>query len=682
VDGRVEDGHLLFDRNGSGAVLLEHLNDALALCQTGLGVGVQVGAELREGLQLTVLRINQLQSTGDLLHGLDLGVAADTGDRDAGVDGRHDARVEQLRLKEDLAVGDGDDVRGDVGGHIARLRLDDRQCRQAAAAQLVGELGRAFQQTGVQIEDVAGVSLTSRRTADQQRQGAVSDSVLGQVVVDDKDVLALVHEVFAHGTAGVGSDILQGRQLGCRCRHHDGVAHGTGLGEALHEVCHGRALLADSDVDADDVLALLVDDGIGRDGGLAGLAVADDELTLAAADGDHGVDGLDAGLQRLLDGLALDDAGSRALDGAELRRLDGACAVDGLAQCVDDTADQCLAHRDGHDLAGALDSAALFDSDVGAQQNDGDGVLLEVLGHAVLAVLKLEQLACHALFQTAGAGDAVAHQNDRADLALLDDIFVMLDLSTDDLGDLFRFQLHCCVFTTQFFVNFRVDSPLRHFGPALPSRLAAPRAAGLRVYPRASYSLQCCCCDAAAQAGEAAADGAVQLGAFDVQPDAAQHSRLDLRFEVDVPAGDFFQLFVQAPDLLCRERHSGNSSRFQNAVSLIVAQAVSPGAARQLPQSAFFAQQFHKVEHIEVDLPAEGFVQQRTALFLGDAGDAEQMQILGVPVQQGGHAIQFAQNALVQPFLRGQVVQASAVHPCSLGHDASPTFLINSSIRS
>ena len=321
----------------------------------------------------------------------------------------------------------------------------------------------------MQIEDVAGVSLTSRRTADQQRQGAVSDSVLGQVIVDDKDVLALVHEVFAHGAAGVGSDILQGRQLGCRCRHHDGVAHGTGLGEALHEVCHGRALLADGDVDADDVLALLVDDGIGRDGGLAGRAVADDQLTLAAADGDHGVDGLDAGLQRLLDGLALDDAGGAALNGAVLGGLDGACAVDGLAQCVDDTADQCLAHRDGHDLAGALDGAALFDSDVRAQQNDGDGILLEVLGHAVLAVLKLEQLACHALFQTAGAGDAVAHQNDRADLALLDDIFVMLDLSTDDLGDLFRFQLHCCVFTTQFFVNFRVDSPLSQSLMALPA---------------------------------------------------------------------------------------------------------------------------------------------------------------------------------------------------------------------
>ena len=135
--------------------------------------------------------------------------------------------------------------------------------------------------------------------------------------------------------------------------------------------------------------------------------------------------------------------GALRLDGAVLCRLDGACAVDGLAQRVDDTADQCVAHGHGHDLAGALDDAALLDADVGAQQNDGDGVLLQVLGHAVLAVLKLQQLARHALFQTAGPGDAVAHQDDRARLALLDDVLVVLDLRTDDLGDLFRFQLHC-----------------------------------------------------------------------------------------------------------------------------------------------------------------------------------------------------------------------------------------------
>ena len=39
----------------------------------------------------------------------------------------------------------------------------------------------------------------------------------------------------------------------------------------------------DGYVDADDVLALLVQNGIGGDGGLAGLAVADNQLTLATA---------------------------------------------------------------------------------------------------------------------------------------------------------------------------------------------------------------------------------------------------------------------------------------------------------------------------------------------------------------------------------------------------------------
>ena len=119
-----------------------------------------------------------------------------------GLTAGHDARVEQLGLQEDLAIGDGDDVGRDVGRHVARLGLDDGQSRQAAAAQLVGELGRALQQTGVQIEDVAGVGLTSRGTAQQQRQGTVGHGVLGQVIVDDQDMLALMHEVLAHGTAG------------------------------------------------------------------------------------------------------------------------------------------------------------------------------------------------------------------------------------------------------------------------------------------------------------------------------------------------------------------------------------------------------------------------------------------------------------------------------------------------
>ena len=67
----------------------------------------------------------------------------------------------------------------------------------------------------------------------------------------------------------------------------------------LHDLRDGGGLLADGHIDADHVLALLVQDGVHSQGGLAGLTVADDQLTLAAADGEHGVDGQNTGLQRL-----------------------------------------------------------------------------------------------------------------------------------------------------------------------------------------------------------------------------------------------------------------------------------------------------------------------------------------------------------------------------------------------
>ena len=75
-----------------------------------------------------------------------------------------------------------------------------------------------------------------------------------------------------------------------------------------------RLLLADRDVDADHVLALLVDDRIDRDRGLAGLAIADDQLALTAADRDHRVDGLDARRHRLVDRLPSHDARGLELD--------------------------------------------------------------------------------------------------------------------------------------------------------------------------------------------------------------------------------------------------------------------------------------------------------------------------------------------------------------------------------
>ena len=111
--------------------------------------------ELRERRQLAELRQLQLHLARDLPHRPVCADDAHARDRDADVQRRPNARVEQVRLQVDLAIGDRDDVRRDVGRDVVGLRLDDRQRRQRAAAVLLVQLGRALQQPRVQVEHVA-----------------------------------------------------------------------------------------------------------------------------------------------------------------------------------------------------------------------------------------------------------------------------------------------------------------------------------------------------------------------------------------------------------------------------------------------------------------------------------------------------------------------------------------------
>src|SRR3954447_13212101 len=173
-------------------------------------------------------------------------------------------------------------------------------------------------------------------------------------------------------------------------------------------------------IDADDALALLIDDRVDRDGGLAGLAVADDQLALAAADRDHGVDRLESRLQRLFDRLAVDHAGREALDRVELGGVDRTFAVDGNAERIDDTADQRRTDRNGHDLAGALDLVAFLDLGGLAEEHDADVVFLEVEGQTGDVVRELHELTSHDAVEAVDAGDAVSDGDDGADFRDID----------------------------------------------------------------------------------------------------------------------------------------------------------------------------------------------------------------------------------------------------------------------
>ena len=447
--------------------LLEEFDHPISAIELELGRLVQLGPELGEGFQLAEGGEVEPEAAGHLLHRGDLGLAADPRDRDPDVDRRADAREEEVGLEVDLPVGDRDHVRRDVGRDLPFERLDDRERRERPARRgglhdlvprrvlllqrvvrlfepgdaeihllvdargvgqfsvgggrvgddhvLVRELRRPFEEARVRVEDVARERLAARRAAEEEGEFPVGDGLLREVVVDAEGRLPLlVHEVLGHRAAGVGGEVRERGGVARAGGDDDGVVHRAVLPEDVDEAGGGRLLLGDRDVDADDAGPLLVEDGVDGDGGLAGLPVADDQLALAAADGGHGVDRLDAGLHRLIDRLAIDDPGGVRLDESRVRRLDRPLVVDRLAQGVDDPTDHRRADRDAEELARRGDGLPLADLGEVAEDDDADGRLLEVERQPLDAVLERDHLAVHHAGEAVNPGDPVADLEGRA----------------------------------------------------------------------------------------------------------------------------------------------------------------------------------------------------------------------------------------------------------------------------
>lgn len=194
-----------------------------------------------------------------------------------------------------------------------------------------------------------------------------------------------------HGGTGEWCDVLQRSSLRGGGSNNDGVLHGVVLLKGLDELSDGRTLLTDGNVDAVKLLGLvvgvvpplLVEDGVKSDGSLTGLTVTNDQLTLATADGNHGVNGLETSLHGLVDGAARKNAGGLLLGTTLLSGLDGTLAVDGVAEGVNDTAEESLSNGDVDNLAGTLDGLTLTDESVGTEKHDTDLAGLEVHAHAL-----------------------------------------------------------------------------------------------------------------------------------------------------------------------------------------------------------------------------------------------------------------------------------------------------------
>ena len=304
----------------------------------------------------------------------------------------------------------------------------------------------------MEVEHVTGEGLAARRAAQQQRHLTVGLGLLGEVVVDDERVLAVLHPVLAHGATAVGSQVLERCRVGSRGDHDGGVLHSPELFERGNRLGDGRGLLADRHIDALHAQTLLVQDRVERNGGLAGLAVADDQLSLATADRDEGVDRLDTGLHRLVHRLAAGDARCLDLHTAGLHIGERTLAVDRLAERVDDTAQQAVADGHGQDVAGGDHGLAFLDAFDVAEDHGADRILVEVEGETDETVLEAEHLVDRRVGQARHARNAVADLEHPTDGGLLDRGGEALEVRLQRCGDLigvdlqishFRLSLWC-----------------------------------------------------------------------------------------------------------------------------------------------------------------------------------------------------------------------------------------------
>ena len=268
----------------------------------------------------------------------------------------------------------------------------------------------------MQVEHIAGVGFTARRAAQQQRDGTVGHRVLGQIIIDDEHALALGHEVLGQCSARIGSDVLQRGRIRRGSCHDGGIAHSAVLFQILSHAGDGGSLLTDGDIDAQHILVLLVQDGVGGNRSLAGLAVADDQLTLTAADGEHGVDGQNTGVQRGVHALALQNTGCLLLNGVVAFGLNGAFAVDGLAQRADDTPQKSIAHRDTGALAAAGDHGAHTNGLGTIEQHNAQLLGLYAFHHTLGTVFKGDDFAVHSAVHAVNVHDAIGGGDDHAAL--------------------------------------------------------------------------------------------------------------------------------------------------------------------------------------------------------------------------------------------------------------------------
>src|SRR6266851_8042273 len=266
----------------------------------------------------------------------------------------------------------------------------------------------------MEIEHVARVGFTTRRTSKEQGDFSVCGGLFRQIVIDCEGVPTVVAEVFAHSRPRIGSKKLHRSRIRSSGLNDNRVVHGSEVLERFHNLRYRGCLLTDCDVDADYVLPLLIYDCVNCNCCLTCLPIADYQFPLAATDRDHRINRFKASLERFLHRLPIDNAGCNALDWIVSVCEDWTTIINRVSKYVYDSAHESVAHRNLHDSARSLYKIAFsYDLKV-TKQNRPHLVLFQIQSQTSDVVRKLQEFACHHFLESMDFGDAIPNLDNRA----------------------------------------------------------------------------------------------------------------------------------------------------------------------------------------------------------------------------------------------------------------------------
>ena len=284
----------------------------------------------------------------------------------------------------------------------------------------------------MQIEYVARICFTSRRTAEQKGHRTISYGVLGEVIIYNEDVFALVHEIFTDSYTGVRCKILHRGSFGCAGMYDNGIIHRTCRFQAFIYADNVRIFLSDGYINTNNILSFLVQNGIDSNGSFTGTAVTDDKFTLSASDRNHRVDTFQTGLQRYADRLSVGNTCRFHFNVAVFVCLDVAVTVNRLSQRIDYAADNRIAYRNLHEAACSFYRVAFLNGFGIPQKNRTYVAFFQVHSHAVNAIGQFEQFTGHTIFQAVDMGDTVADFKNRTYFIDIEVYFVVFNLFFND----------------------------------------------------------------------------------------------------------------------------------------------------------------------------------------------------------------------------------------------------------